>query len=324
MNYNAAFFRVTGATLAALFVTCNAWALEPSQLFTEMKKGVCTPNAELLHEQAVNGVVEAELEFGRAINENLCGVVETFSPGMPDIWFRKAAEKGNAAAQAELGHKLAGNWTVEGEDEGVYWYLKAAEQGNAKAQFGLAQIYHRGGQSIKNLHDMDKALRYYNESAAGGYVMAYMLLGYIYEEGKEVEKDDVLAAQWYRKAADAGDSEGQSNFADMLTEGRGVSRNDAEAFSWYRKSAAQGNKYAQYDMAQMLEQGRGTARNEREAAKLYLKAAEAQVGKAQLALGKMYARGRGGLAKSKAKAQFWMLKAVDRGVPSAEEELQKL
>jgi TPR repeat protein len=110
----------------------------------------------------------------------------------------------------------------------------------------------------------------------------------------------------------------------MIAAGRGVDKDEALAFSWFGKSAALGNKYAQYEMAQMLEQGRGTVKNQREAAKLYRKSADADFGNAQLALGKMYAQGRGGLPKSKSKAEYWMLKAIDRSAPGAKEELQKL
>lgn len=313
-----------GAAFFSMFITCNTWAQEPRELYDGMKTGKCAPNSEHLHEQAVAGDLEAQTQFGKAIQENLCGVVEQWSPGMPEEWFRKAAEQGNAEAQVGLAEELSWDRSVEGEDAGVYWDLKAAEQGNAKAQFSLAQIYHRGGRSIKNLKDMDKALAYYNQSAEGGYVMAYMLLAHIYEEGDEVPQSDVTAANWFRKAAEAGDASGQNNFAEMLATGRGVEKDEKLAVAWYRKSALQGNKYSQYELAQMLEQGRGTERNEREAAKLYRQSADADFGNAQLALGKMYAQGRGGLPKSRSKAEFWLLKAVGRYAPGAKEELEKL
>ena len=320
-------FKTVGAAGAALFsmvIACNTWAQAPRDLYDGMKAGKCAPNSERLHEQAVAGDLDAQTQFGKAIQENLCGVVEQWSPGMPEVWFRKAAEQGNAEAQVGLAEELRWDRSVEGEDAGVYWDLKAAEQGNAKAQFSLAQLYHRGGQSIKNLKDMDKALAYYHQSAEGGYALAYMLLASIYEEGDGVAQDDVAAAKWYRKYAETGDKSGQFYFAKMLAAGRGISQDEAQAFSWFGKSAAQGDKYAQFEMAQMLEQGRGTARNERDAAKLYRKSADAELGTAQLALGKMYAQGRGGLPKSKSKAKYWILKAIDRSAPGAKEELQKL
>ncbi|MGG7675486.1 tetratricopeptide repeat protein [Pseudomonas sp. WC2] len=313
-----------GTALFSMFIACNTWAQAPRDYYDGMKAGKCAPNSERLHEQAVAGDLDAQTQFGKAIQENLCGVVEQWSPGMPEVWFRKAAEHGNAEAQVGLAEELSWDRSVEGEEAGVYWDLKAAEQGNAKAQFSLAQIYHRGGRSIKNLKDMDKAVAYYHQSAEGGYSLAYMLLASIYEEGDGVAQDDVAAAKWYRKYAETGDKSGQFYFAKMLAAGRGIKQDEAQAFSWFGKSAAQGDKYAQYEMAQMLEQGRGTARNEREAVMLYRKSADADFGNAQLALGKLYAQGRGGLPKSKSKAEYWMLKAIDRGAPGAKEELQKL
>lgn len=313
-----------GTALFSMFIACNTWAQAPRDYYDGMKAGKCAPNSERLHEQAVAGDLDAQTQFGKAIQENLCGVVEQWSPGMPEVWFRKAAEQGNAEAQVGLAEELRWDRSVEGEDASVYWDLKAAEQGNAKAQFSLAQIYHRGGRSIKNLKDMDKALAYYHQSAEGGYPSAYMLLASLYEKGDGVTQDDVVAAQWYRKLAETGDDYGQLHLAEMIAAGRGVDKDEALAFSWFGKSAALGNKYAQYEMAQMLEQGRGTVKNQREAAKLYRKSADADFGNAQLALGKMYAQGRGGLPKSKSKAEYWMLKAIERSAPGAKEELQKL
>jgi len=324
MNRSFKTFIPASVAFFILFNAGNTWAQPPRALYDAMKGGVCSPNSERLHEDAVKGDLQAQLEFGKAIQEDLCGVVEQFSPGMPEEWFRKPAEQGNAEAQTELAHELSSDWSVEGEDAGVYWSLKAAEQGNAKAQFQLAQIYHRGGRSIKNLKDIDKALAYYHQSAEGGYPNAYMLLAMIYQKGDGVPQDDVAAAKWFRKFAETGNASGQFDFAEVLAEGRGVEKDEASAFDWFGKSAAQGNEYAQYEMARMFEQGRGAKRNEREAASLYRKAADAGYGKAQLALGNMYAQGRGGLTKSKAKAKFWILKAVERSAPGAEEALNSL
>lgn len=324
MNRSFKTFTPASVAIFILLSAGNTWAQPPRALYDAMKGGACSPNSERLHEDAVKGDLQAQLEFGKAIQEDLCGVVEQFSPGMPEEWFRKPAEQGNAEAQTELAHELSSDWSIEGEDAGVYWSLKAAEQGNAKAQFQLAQIYHRGGRSIKNLKDMDKALAYYRQSAEGSYPNAYMLLAMIYQKGDGVPQDDVAAATWFRKFAETGNASGQFYLAEVLAEGRGVEKDEASAFGWFGKSAAQGNEYAQYEMARMLEQGRGMKRNEREAANFYRKAADAGYGKAQLALGNMYAQGRGGLTKSKAKAKFWMLKAVERSAPGAEEALNSL
>src|SRR5262249_32183636 len=63
---------------------------------------------------------------------------------------RRAAEKGNAAAQYKLGHlyhyarENYGAYGVQDYAEAVTWYRKAAEQGNALAQANLGAMYYNG------------------------------------------------------------------------------------------------------------------------------------------------------------------------------------
>jgi len=65
---------------------------------------------------------------------------------------------------------------------------------------------------------------------------AQLLLGFIYEEGKNYAE----AAKWYRLAADQGDAGAQYNLGTMYDFGRGVRQNYAEAVRWYRFAAGQG------------------------------------------------------------------------------------
>ena len=53
-------------------------------------------------------------------------------------WYRKAAEQGDADAQANLGYcYLHGKGVSKDEAEAVRWYRKAAEQGLEKAKVKL-------------------------------------------------------------------------------------------------------------------------------------------------------------------------------------------
>ncbi|MDD4060451.1 MAG: tetratricopeptide repeat protein [Kiritimatiellae bacterium] len=55
------------------------------------------------------------------------------------LWFRKAAEKGYAQAQFEIGYRYEkGNGVEKNEEEAMKWYRKAAEQGHAAAQAQIA------------------------------------------------------------------------------------------------------------------------------------------------------------------------------------------
>jgi TPR repeat protein len=57
-------------------------------------------------------------------------------------WWRKAAEKGNAKAQYNLGWCYAnGQGVPQNYTEAVKWWRKAAEQGDASAQYNLGVCY---------------------------------------------------------------------------------------------------------------------------------------------------------------------------------------
>ena len=52
-------------------------------------------------------------------------------------------------------------------------------------------------------------------------------------------QSDTKAAQWYKKAADQGDLNGQAYLGRLFLEGRGVKRSDVEARRWLQKAAEQ-------------------------------------------------------------------------------------
>ena len=55
------------------------------------------------------------------------------------MWFRKAAEQGNADSQLKLGYMyLAGQGVPQDYEEAVMWSRKSAEQGNADSMTNLA------------------------------------------------------------------------------------------------------------------------------------------------------------------------------------------
>ena len=94
----------------------------------------------------------------------------------------RAAEAGNAKAQARLGWYYDEGEGVEVDHEkAVYWYTKAAEQNHATAQYNLGCCYEVGtGMEI----DMKKAVYWYEKAAAQNIAEALHTLGVFYDEGK--------------------------------------------------------------------------------------------------------------------------------------------
>jgi TPR repeat protein len=80
------------------------------------------------------------------------------------------------------------------------------------------------------------------------------------------------AAKLYRKAADMGNAEAQTRFAEALFDGRGVARDPAGSRAWLEKAARQGNARAKCELGVMLTSGLDIAQ-ERANGLRYLQAA---------------------------------------------------
>jgi hypothetical protein len=124
------------------------------------------------------------------------------NPAKAVRWFRKAAEKGGAAAQFNMGILYdTGRGVPRDLGAAVTWYRKSAEQGFAEAQFNLAQM-HRRGEGAES--DAAEAVKWLMKAAKQGHVLAQFNLSHMYEHGVGVDKDDTEAANWCRKAAEQG------------------------------------------------------------------------------------------------------------------------
>jgi TPR repeat protein len=104
------------------------------------------------------------------------------------------ANKGNAAAQFNIGAMYAEGWGVkQDEHEAAAWYLKAAQQDNEDAQLGLAMMYAYGRGVEK---DYKEAMQWYLRAAGHGNALAQNNIGSLYFNGNGVPKDDARAVEW--------------------------------------------------------------------------------------------------------------------------------
>jgi aminoglycoside phosphotransferase len=81
-----------------------------------------------------------------------------------------------------------------------------------------------------------------------------------------------LAVEWYRKAADQGVAQAQSNLGLMYANGHGVDQSYATAVKWYRKAAEQEFAHAQGCLGIMYLEGKGVDQNLSEALRWLRKA----------------------------------------------------
>jgi hypothetical protein len=141
-------------------------------------------------------------------------------------------------------------------------------------------------------------------------------LGFVYANGRGVEKDEQQAVYWYSKAADQGSANGQVNLGYLYRNGLGVLKDEQQAVHWYRKAADQGYANGQFALGNMYRSGRGVLKDDQLAQHWYRKAADQGHALGQVNLGFMYADGHG-VPKDIQLAYFWWLLASAQGNEAA-------
>jgi TPR repeat protein len=76
-----------------------------------------------------------------------------------------------------------------------------------------------------------------------------------YRVGSSGDRNEAKAASLYHKAAEMGNAEAQTRFAEALFDGRGVARDPARSRAWLEKAARQNYARAECDLGVMLTSG---------------------------------------------------------------------
>ncbi len=94
----------------------------------------------------------------------------------------------------------------------------------------------RIGQAAFNSQDYAKALAVWRPLAVRGVPAAQYSLGFMYESGWGVARNDQEAAGWYQVAADQGHAQAQFNLGRLYMEGRGVEKNKGLGLYWIQNA----------------------------------------------------------------------------------------
>ena len=122
--------------------------------------------------------------------------------------------------------------------------LQAAERGNAAAQTDLGNMY-KDGRGVRQ--DDAEAVRWYRQAADQGYAAAQTNLGLMYANGRGVRQDDAEAVKWYRQAAAQGYADAQANLGAMYYKGYGVRQDRALAQEWFDEACQNGSPAGCYN-----------------------------------------------------------------------------
>lgn len=138
--------------------------------------------------KAGSGIAQATL--GEMYEKGL-GVSKNYQIAMN--MYKKAAESQEPAGLAGIGGLYANGLGVEENQETAFsYYKRAADMGSALGEAITGLYYLYGNGTEKNI---EEALKYLERSTSGG--LGNEILGGLYYEGTEVEKDLNAAFKWY-------------------------------------------------------------------------------------------------------------------------------
>jgi len=162
------------------------------------------------------------------------------------------AQAGDGRAQTVIGIMYrTGLLGLPDHDEAAVWFEAAASHGDADAQYNLGlmyfqrEIYAPGRPATPEALDA-AAFEMFHDAAAQGHAEAQLYLGYLYQRGRGVDRDEVEAYKWFQVAA-------------WQRNGLAASARDGLAASLDAVSIAEGKDRARAFTAKPAEQARNGA-----------------------------------------------------------------
>ncbi len=236
-------------------------------------------------------------------------------------WFRKAAERDEASSMYLLAACYEhGKGLARDADEAARWYAKAQQQLETLSAHDAARERRRIGDAYYNGYvfpaDYERAAEYYRSAAEGGDSAAMVLLGGCYLcEGKLHNTEEAL--RLLRQAGEVGGPEGLASQMICC-----LYAEDMEGCARYvHLIAEQGYSLVQYVTAVFNHHGYGVPQDHAEAARWYRILAEQGLAVAQYHLAGLYQQGLG-VAKDEAQADDWYRRSAAQGYEPACSALQ--
>lgn len=256
-------------------------------------------------------------DYGYAPAEHSLGVIYQYGDGGTtekskafDL-FERAAKKGYVQSQMSLAQMYqSGDGINQDLILAAKWYEQAAKSGDENASGILGDLYYELVQKYQNSQDESvnskQLIQWLTMAAEKNNSDAQYTLGVMYDQSQDVietlrvEKDDELAAKWYRAAAkerysgEPGNQDAQKKLELMYDSGRAENYdNDSQELAIIRRAAESGHAGMQANLGRRYETGEGVPQNFKIAANWYRKAAEQGYPLAQTKLGVMYGDGSG-------------------------------
>jgi len=200
---------------------------------------------------------------------------------------------------------------------------RAAGEGNAKAMYSLGELFETG-RGVKP--DISVAFDWYKKAADAGNTDAMMKLGRrLLDFGQPVTYDYPKALEWFQQAAVAGNVDGMNMLGVLSKSGWGGASPDyANARKWYQKAADSGSAEGMIALGSLYQRGEGVPPDYSQALEWYQKAADIGYVPGMIALGELFECGGEGSPPNYGLARRWYQKAADTGNKDAKDKLRFL
>lgn len=217
-------------------------------------------------------------------------------------------ERATCHGNLEAQRILAGMKELRQEfPEAARFYQLAADQGDTEAQYCLGYMYN-DGRGVDR--DIQAAIGLFRLAADRGHADAQYELGCIYVIGGDVEENYEEAARLFHLAALQGHAQAQFNLGAQFHRGLGVAQDDRQAARWYGSAAIQNNRLAQCNLGYLYKKGKGVNQDDRKAVRLYRQAAKGDIAEARCNLGSAYEKGAGVRRSARKAAKHYQLAAA--------------
>jgi TPR repeat protein len=235
-------------------------------------------------------------------------------------WNRKAAQAGQAAAQAHLALQYIYGLGIEADrDEAERLFLSAAEQGSVLASAASGCCMRAARTRPRNMTSPSAGFRAASE---GGDAAACMALAMLIINGHAGSGTDEDAYHLLGKAADEGNVEAMLYLGSLYRDGRGTAQDLSVAETWFRRASVRGNRNATLSLGFLLTE-MIEPRDYVSGASIFREAAEQGDPVGQYVLGKLYLAGLG-VPQDDEKAYGWLAQAAEQELMQAIETLAAL
>ena len=200
--------------------------------------------------RARNGNLDAQLFLGGAFLWGNSVPAVPIDYDYSAVWFRMAAEQGNALAQNGLGIMYNLGWGLPVDyEQSLYWIERSAIQGDTLGQYWLGIAY-LSGNGVEQ--DYFVARHWFRRAALQGHINSQFRLGLMYQRGDGIIQDYSQAIYWFTRAAEQGHTSATIMLGTMYGLGRGVERDFEHALHLIRNAGEQGDADMQYSISRFF------------------------------------------------------------------------